>query len=580
MDPDERIVDYALLRLFHGQPEVDLSQSVRKAWERGVPGPSLDDLDWDDLDWDELDWEERDGEERDGDALEREPRRTRSLARARTRPARVHLFATYARVAAAALVLAVGAAWVLDRGTPSDRVGSLSRSLPRLEDGRWVPNAQESVGDGVPIWVDGLQPVRVALERGGSLEVDPGSLFTLYRHEDGTRVDLEWGALRLHAAAASPLWVSSSGTTVALAAGGRLAATLEWERESPAPQQLHLIQPTRSRNARGSLGLLSLNLLEGQARLASGAGGALEPGRPLEVALETLGPRTLPAGEGQRLAQELEELFELAEGAQLMQTQAWGYRPDQKFLAFAAELREEQAHWFHLRQLLQKLLASPKIANYVRSEILSLLALDGGAIASALAVDLWGQHPAWFQVDQLLALAESGVSRFARELVSIVTESDSLGLDPLYLEELGLEELGIMQPFLPAVYLALRGDDVGQALLRDVARASAAGASKGADKSLAVLSAVALERLGIEAPWAACRVELERAVFERLDASDLDGAIEQVLNWEYLTGRLAGDQPPRISFLPLRLAEHRDRRRAAFLTREDVEALVEQLLRR
>ncbi|MEE8468739.1 MAG: hypothetical protein V3T22_09800, partial [Planctomycetota bacterium] len=72
MEPEERIVDYALLRLFHGQPEVDLSAAVHRTWERGVPGPSLDDLDW---------------EERDWDALDREPRGTRAAAKNHSRPA-------------------------------------------------------------------------------------------------------------------------------------------------------------------------------------------------------------------------------------------------------------------------------------------------------------------------------------------------------------------------------------------------------------------------------------------------------------------------------------------------------------
>lgn len=223
MDPEERIIDYALERLFQGQAEVDLSTSVREAWERGARGPSLDELDWDQDTWsasNASNASRTSNASNASSASDHVVTGERTDTPAHKRSTRMQLFPTYVGVAAAVLLLALGAVWLQSAGARRESVASFSRTLPRMEDGRWVPDAQDWVGDGGAVWVDGLKPASVSLECGGSLEVDPGSLFTVHRDLDGTRIDLEWGSLRVRADAASPLWLSSSGTTVALAAGG------------------------------------------------------------------------------------------------------------------------------------------------------------------------------------------------------------------------------------------------------------------------------------------------------------------------------------------------------------------------
>ena len=533
MDPRDRLVEYALGRLFRPDPEeADLSGRVRRSWERGVVGPDLDDLDWDEA------------------AFLRT--RRRPIVRAGARPTWPYLTA-----AAAALVMALGATLWLRRGPAP--LGELSRPVAELVEGRWVPTDRDRLLAGEPVFVTGGSPATVTLARGRSLIVQPGTLFTLFPHEPpfpgqqggdavgdgGTRVDLEWGTLETLGSGASVV-LAVAGSRVVLPDGARARAHLTWDRRSPAPGALHVVEAVRRGLARGALGRLTVEVIEGEARL-EGAGETLTmpAGSRQLLALETLGPRALAGDLGERVASGLGDL--MAEAERYDALGRWEPSLDGAFVRLSELLDGEPAGWFELTELLRAEF-SVMVPN-ARYEALALLALDDGRISRELARDTLREHPEWFEVEHLVAFAERDGGDFEREVWGIVMDPDSNLKSPWNTEP--------RDPLIPAVYLALRGETLGVGLLKaELEDPAPTTWGQGRVGDVRIL----LHRAAAEAGLAALegrspvfgRVcgDLAAQVLELLEAKMEPSAAQLALVWEYLVKRAEEEPGPmRVSLL-------------------------------
>lgn len=524
MDPRDRIVDYALLRLLRGPEERDLSERVRRAWERGVPGSSLEDLDREEL-------------ERAAGGAGGSGRRAR---RARARWLRVHLPA-----AAAVLAVALGGRWWIGRRAPA--VATLSRPLPVLEGDRWLPGGRDALAAGEPAFVDGGGPVTVGLPGGGELVVEPGGLFALSAGRAGARpaqISLEWGAVELRAPGGGPVALATAGATVTVAPGGRLAAQLAWDSPAPDPDALHVVEGTREALAKGALGRLAVTVIAGTARVdAAGWRAELAAGERQRLALETPGARPIDERGERELERVVDELLAAREPPPYPEPERWPAR------RLAALLESAPTHWLELEGRLARALADPAASDALWDEVLYLLSLDRGGVSARLARELYQSRPERFGVNALVALAERGLPRFHDELEAIVLHHDALA------EERWIAPADRRDPLLPAAYLALRGDDLGRRFLVDALGPPGELRTEGAFVDQMV-AALAIEELtgGRETPYRDCAVLLGERIRAELEKGGFEMAARAVLAWELFEAER--ERGTRLAWIRGRLETH------------------------
>ncbi len=542
-DPRERLIDHALGRLHRGAADPDLADRVATAWERGVQGPALDDL--------------PEGRS-DLPAAERgiPPHPTR-------RPG--HL------LAAAALVAALLGVWILRPfGARDDRVvARLSRPLPQRIAGTWSERDSLALESGTPVWVDGFAPALLHLPDGGVLAVQPATRFTVEGDARGARVRLDWGALEA-SAGTRELELVADEARVTLAPGASVGAELAWDRPGPAPSELSLIEAARLGMA-GGCGRLRVARIAGSSTFAGPKGAiTVPPQGPIALALDGRGPHPLDLKAGR----ELGELFEKALDAGEPKSR-WLVPSKADHLLYGTvldTLAAEPAHWIDFAPRVRQVLATPLGARE-RGRILTLLTASGSRPAIALAEELWIDHPADFHPDHLVALAELGHPVFAEEVRGIV-----LHTDPAEREEPWVDPKEWKDPLLPAAFLALRGDDLGVAVLLRTARGWSGLAELKPFDGSAVIASAALAAGGLDAePWRGHVAELERVAREYLAQGALEEAAWMALLWEALQEGVREPERFRLGHLELRLTLSALQRMETLAKPDAIAALLAEL---
>ena len=539
MDPRDRLVDYALERLAREDESVDLSGRVRSAWERGVAGPDLHDLDASEV-----------------------PRGPRAL----TREPRVRSRRAYAWAAAAVVLVGVGL-WRWNLPAPQgDQVPvaevNLSRPLPVLEGGVWRIGEEGLVARpiGAPLWVDGLAPAVVKLPGGASLAVQPGSRFAAT--ENGVRLD--WGGLEATSGEAA-LELELGDARVRLAPHSVLACDLDADHRAPSPDQLHLIEPAHFALAQG-VARLRLQLHRGDAQLGSeGASIALSSGAAVDFALDASGPHPLDPGLRGGIQGMLAALFE---GKPY--PGPWTPYQDEAFAILLEQLGDEPAAWVDLEADFAAKLAEPMGAAQ-RGRFLDVLVTNRTRGARRLVEEQWRLHEPAFSADHLVAMAERGHPQFVEELEGIVALTEPGEQPPP-----GLADW--IDPTLPAAYLALRGDARGVEHLR----AQHLEAQHLQNQQWGgVIAALALHVAGVDRrPWRQCTEMIDMLAREQLALGNVGEAALLALAWEGYALMLAESRAPEtfaLAFLEGRLTRHVMLRQPAGMDANEVAALLDDL---
>lgn len=525
-DPEDRLVEYALERLFGAEAEPDLAPRVAAAWARGHRGAELDELD-----------SLLNGGPHPGLA----PRAADARAPAR-RGARPRLVLA----AAVLLPLLLGlAAWLLreaGRGTPALARASLPFTVLRGPEVATVASVELRSGDFLV--VDAI-PASLTLEGGGRIAADPGTLLLLRDARPGIVLELVRGSLALLETPAG-LSLRTDLATLLPEPGANLVVRLLPDAPARAPATAarafdaapeELVRAHQAGAPTPPL-LLELAVEAGRALLRPEPGDGAEEGL---VALEAGDKRLLSGRRAAGLAKVLDEDARLAE-LFLVGAFEWdagpgraapGYLdPPPRPRELEAFLAERPRRWALVPPLITRVLSDGKLPKPRTSALLDL-ALDSPAPeALAAARELWLLVPEVFRSMRVVALAERGAFEFERESRAMLDELEPR--DP--------------ELVLPAVYLAERGDETAVEALRALHAEPAQ-----LEPSLRLLAAAALERAGVPGAWAEAREAAADTLRARLRGFDSPGAARVGLDAGFIDGLRRAPGVLELGSLPARL---------------------------
>jgi hypothetical protein len=424
---------------------------------------------------------------------------------------------------AAAVVLVAAGGLLLGRGGrssgPATPTAVASRALAVLgADGEARTDRRLRAGDRLLLMDEGA---RLALPDGGRVDLAAASLLVLGARAGGASLDLRAGRARIDVPPTSAVRVRTPLGEVQVPGGARCRIEV----------------PTPAGTSGAAFSALARRWLGGRPHapsllVASERGGAV------------VGTRRVPRGS---------LLLRLARGAEKQ-----GPDPDaaartrlRSLLAAAAvgeadvdvsdprelerlkaaseaqgELRRRIGEDVRARAwLLGHLVALPDAARHrdLRAAFAELLLADPEQLAEAGLEALVEAEPGLLSEDALVRLAQRGSAAALQALHREMAHPPGYG------------------PVIPALLLALRGDDAGRAVLRD---ACAFGATFPFLPDRVLAAAAGLQLLGDPSPWRAARDRVVRQVERLLDGNDFTRARWLTLRAEYFRRAARGQEIP------------------------------------
>ncbi len=404
-------------------------------------------------------------------------------------------------LAAAALVLAVGGAWWWAQrpgGAPEDPSGKPGHGPTggppsvQVAAAGWVPSEGASLRSSVgPVDVGasrlaGLQgavvvapgePARMERRRGTSvaatLRAAPGSVVAF---PTDASVGVAAGDVQLDVGAA-PLSVElPGGVRFAAAADSSVqisALSGSLGRFVPNPDE-------RLAAAQGDWqGIVQLTADVGELRLRDGAMLPLSDAGGATTLVISKGKVRVATVDDLGLATEVGVFLEDAQREKANELISASFDG-----GLLAALRREPELWPLAAPGFDQLFGDRSVSSYMRQGLIGSLAVDSSPVAHRVLRTAWRTAPEDFTTPAIVSLAESGVPEFEREVQAWL---DFDGADP----------------FAVAMYLALRGDDRGGAILREIVEADDVGAAP-------ILAGAGLALLGDVLAW-------EKAVFDHVE---------------------------------------------------------------
>ena len=539
---------------FRGESQVDLTARITAAWARGVRGS---------LDPEELFDVLGEGEKPlAGDTPENGfPRRERKAAVRQLRPLRV-------LAAAAGLLAALGAAWwwVRSAGPSTQPLAVATHAVLLLRGAEGTAERGTTLEPGDSLVVAEV-PVELAFASGAVLRIDPVGVLALGLAGPGEPdVILALGAVDLRGAGADfVLRTDFSSLRIPPDAAVVAAVVLEEPdvvaRLSPAELGRRLLDAGFDAPR-----LFTVRVIAGEVELVHAAASEMLTAASGPI---TLWSRPAPSALTRRQAAELERfdaLFEqiCVERAELPMKQLWGGYAESslameglsELLADAPPLRSR------LRERVHHLRAAPQTPNGFTACVLDFLVQDPADDSLRLARELWLESPDDFREIHVVGFAERGAFEFQRELRAAVG-----AFEPADAED--------DRPVLAAVYLAVRGDDLGRAQLEEALDPASGIAWTSPNYFLAAL---ALDALGEPGAWSDVQSRVRERVEALLEESELVAAADLLLAFEAFHRLREADELPPLAGMVQHVRRHIDRRKPEVQREEHIRALLAELV--
>jgi len=537
----ERLLEYSLEKHFGRHPDVDHAARIVAAWERGVTGPGVGELEG------QIAASAVPGAHAAPGvgahaapgvgAPEAPGMRDGAAAAARARWSRIRV----AALAASVLVLAaVGIAlWRASSvAGPAARLAAVEEvTLLRGAERLRVRAAELAPGDAI---LAAASPLEVDLAGGERVRLGAGSVATV--GAGGRALELLLGDLALETPAAVASAFSTGFATLHAEAGSTFEMRVEaYEKVLPDEPE------ARATAARGWLAaapafprLLVVSISRGDARLSvAGADVALFAGEPVCVRSDPAAAEPLEEQLALGMLERVASVPGPGAGADYWSAFAKRRAVQRELIAFLAL---DPERWRFVRGPLDKLVADWRTPVDALQWLVATVAQEPSATAFELARELWLARPEAFAPDSIVALAERGGFEFERELEAMAEP----GEEPA-------------RAILPAAYLAFRGDDRGRAHLEAAAREPLVAPG---GLPLALVAAAALDGLAGEgrAAWDHVLEQLGNEVFGSLDDPRMLPMAAYLVQAATFVADLeaSGELARHLAFVDVRAMDHAD----------------------